>query len=97
MLSPLNVATPPAAVAVTVPDSVPPPGLLAIVSVTELLKDVTRLRPASCASTIGCVGKAVPACASLGDGLNTSLATEPTVMLKGALVPLSAPLLAASV
>src|SRR5215510_13544550 len=97
MLSPLKLATPLAAVAIAVPDNVPPPGLFAIDSVTVPLKDMTRLPPASCASTVGWVGNAVPAWASLGDGLKTNLATEPIVILKDALVPVSAPLLAWSV
>ena len=46
-----NVATPLLAGSDTVPDSVPPPGLVPIATVTVALLDVTVFPPASCTVT----------------------------------------------
>ena len=53
ILRPLKVATPLTALTVAVPDKVPPPGLVVIVSETEAEEVVTVLPPASATVTTG--------------------------------------------
>ena len=56
MVTPVNVATPLTAVAVSVPPNVAPPGLAASASVTLPVKLVARLPAASSASTVNLIG-----------------------------------------
>ena len=80
----LKVATPPEAATVVVPESVPPPGLVPIATLTLAVLEV-RLPPASwiCTVTAGVIVDAV--CVLLGCCANASLAAAPTVMLKAEL------------
>src|SRR2546422_11346203 len=85
MLSDAKVATPAAAVTVVVPFSVPPPGLLAIVSVTLPVNPVATLPNASRAVT-STAGVMVAAAAVLvGCTVNTSCDAAAGGVLKGAL------------
>ena len=59
MLRPLNVATPPTAATVAVPESVAPPGLVPMASVT-LAELFTRLPTASCICTVIAGAMAAP-------------------------------------
>src|SRR5207253_1847070 len=95
--SPANVATPPDAAWVAVPDKAPPDGLVPMASVTLPVNPVAVLPLASRAvtSTAGVI--APPATVLVGCTVNTRVAALPAVMLKPALVPARLPLLAVSV
>ena len=66
MLSVEHAATPADAATAAVPESVPPPGLVPIATVTVPVNDVAVFPKASCAFT--CTGgvMAIPACAEVG-------------------------------
>src|SRR5512140_1788387 len=76
-----NVATPLTADTVVVPDSVPPPGLVPIATVTRPFKLVTVLPNASCAATCTAGEIATPAVALVGCTVKASLfdAQPPTL------------------
>src|SRR5256885_2858063 len=76
-----KVATPFAAATVVVPDSVPPPGLVPIATVTLAVELVTVLLNASC--TVTCTGGAIatPATAFVGWTVKASLVAAAGVML----------------
>src|SRR2546425_6420963 len=78
MLRSENVASPLPAATGFVPDSAPPPWLLAIASVTLLLADVTRLPPASRTSTCTGGGIVKPDVAFAGWTRKPRLAAGPT-------------------
>src|SRR5439155_1347988 len=80
-----NVATPPTAATVLVPDRVPPPGLVPIAVVTLPVNPVAVLPCASCAVTWTAGVIVVPAVVLLGWTLNTSWLAAPGVMLNAAL------------
>src|SRR5712692_4125476 len=92
MLSVENVATPATAVTVTVPESAPPAGFVAIAIVTFPVKDGIALPRASCAETrmAGAIG--VPAVALEGCTVNARAVAVPALMSNGVLVsPVKAP------
>src|SRR5437762_5147747 len=91
MLRPANVATPPAAATVVVPDSAPPPGLVPSATVTFAVNPVAVFPCASCAVTCTAGVIAAPAGVVLGCTENTSCVAVPAVMLNAALVALPAP------
>src|SRR5256884_114104 len=95
--SPANVATPPDAAWVAVPDKAPPDGLVPMASVTLPVNPVAVFPFASWAvpSTAGVM--LPPATVLVGCTVNTRVAALPAVMLKPALVPARLPLLAVSV
>src|SRR5213083_168483 len=95
MLRPANVAAPPAAATVVVPDSAPPTGLVPTATVTFAVNCVAVFPCASCAVTCTAGVIAVPAVVLDGWTLNTSCAAAPGVMLNGALVPGVRPVAAA--
>src|SRR3954466_3547607 len=68
-----NVATPAAADTVVVPDSVPPPGLVPIATVTFAVELVTVLPNASCTATCAAGAIDAPAVALLGWVTNATL------------------------
>src|SRR2546422_7378421 len=72
MLRPAKLATPAAAVTVVVPFSVPPPGLLPIVSVTPPVNPVARLPKESYAVTSTAGVMVAPAVVLVGCTVNTS-------------------------
>src|SRR4051812_13106262 len=76
-----NVATPPAAAAVVVPDSAPPLGLVPMARVMLAVELVTVLLNASC--TVTCTGGAMdtPATAFAGWTVNASLVAAAGLML----------------
>src|SRR5438477_3829706 len=76
-----KVATPLTAAAVAVPDSVPPPGLVPIATVTLAVELVTVLLNASC--TVTCTGGAIatPATAFVGWTVKASLAAAAGLVL----------------
>src|SRR5437762_1626013 len=76
-----NVATPLTADTVAVPDSVPPPGLVPMATVTLALEPVTVLPNASCTTTCTAGAIATPATALLGCTENASLEAAAGVML----------------
>src|SRR6266850_7603121 len=86
MLRPGNVATPPTAATLAVPDSVPPPAFVPIATVTLAVKAVTVLPRASRAvtCTAGVIG--LPAVVLVGWTEKTSSVAAPDVTLKAALV-----------
>src|SRR5207249_1046210 len=86
MLRPAKLATPAAAVTVVVPFSVPPPGLLPIVSVTLPVNPVARLPKESYAVTSTAGVMVAPATVLVGWTVNTSRDAAAGVMLKVALV-----------
>src|SRR4051812_28165489 len=93
MERPLNEATPPDALTVSVPESVPPPGLVARDSVTLLVAPVTRL---PCASEIATEAEnAALAADELGWVTNDSAAAGPGTMLNAELVAPVTPVAAA--
>src|SRR5690348_1319526 len=96
MLKPGNVATPPAAATVVVPDSAPLPGFVPSATVTFAVNWVAVLPSASCAVT--CTGGVIAAPAVVLEGwtLNTSCVAAPGVMLNGVLVPVGRPVAAAA-
>src|SRR5215470_14289957 len=85
MLMVANDATPAAALAVTVPLSVPPPALVPIASVTEPVKAVAVLPLASRAVTTIAGAMLAPAVALVGWLVKTSSVAAPGVMLNVAL------------
>src|SRR5216110_1966584 len=95
--SPANVATPPNAAWVAVPDKAPPDGLVPIASVTLPVNPVAVFPFASWAVTSTAGVMLPPATVLVGCTVNTRVAALPAVMLKPALVPARLPLLAVSV
>src|SRR5262245_596588 len=91
MLSVENVAMPPTAVTVLVPESVPALGFAPIAIVTEPVKSCTVLPSESCAA-ICTEGIATPAVVLMGGETYTSWLTGPGVTSKGALVATTSPL-----
>src|SRR5262245_14839382 len=77
-----NVATPATAATVVVPDSVPPPGLVPIATVTLAVELVTVLLKASCTVTCTAGAIATPAVAFVGWVVKASLDAAAGVMLK---------------
>src|SRR3989442_109609 len=94
---PVNVAPPPDAAWVAVPDKAPPDGLVPIASVTLPVNPVAVFPFASWAVTSTAGAMLAPATVLVGCTVNTSVAALPAVMLKPALVPARLPLLAVSV
>src|SRR5216110_1096474 len=94
---PVNVATPPDAAWVAVPDKAPPDGLVPIASVTLPVNPVTVFPFASWAVTSTAGAMLAPATVLVGCTVNTRVAALPAVMLKPVLVPARLPLLAVSV
>src|SRR5436190_112125 len=85
-----NVATPATAATVVVPDSVPPPGLVPIATVTLAVELVTVLPNASCTDTCTAGAIATPAVAVVGWTENASAAAAAGLMLNPAeLAPVS--------
>ena len=95
--SPANVATPPDAAWVAVPDKAPPDGLVPMASVTLPVNPVAVFPFASWAVTSTAGVMLAPATVLVGCTVNTRVAALPAVMLKPALVPARLPLLAVSV
>src|SRR5436190_448812 len=95
MLRPANVATPPVAATIVVPDSAPLPGFVPSATVTFAVNWVAVFPCASCAVT--CTAGVIGAPAVVLDGwtVNTSCVAAPGVMLNGALVPGVRPVAAA--
>src|SRR5947209_6005903 len=91
MLNVENVATPPLAATVAVPESVPPPALVPIATVTFPVNPVAVLLLASSAVTCTAGVIAAPADVVLGSTENTSCVAVPAVMLNAVLVALPAP------
>src|SRR6185295_9666817 len=79
-----NVATPPTAALVVVPESVPLPGLAPIATVMLAVEVVTVLLKASCTVTCTAGAIATPAVALAGCTVNASLVAAAGVMLKAA-------------
>src|SRR2546425_3582457 len=92
-----NVATPLAAATVTLPDSVPPTGLLPIATVTLPLNPVAMLPWASSAATRTAGAIALPAVAGPGSTVNASWTAAPGATVNGVLVVVSVPTPACSV
>src|SRR3954471_22414269 len=93
-----NVATPLTAATVLVPDSVPPPGLVPIASVTFAVELVTVLLNWSCTVTRTGGAMATPATAFDGWPEKASLAAAAGVMLNAAdVAPVSGAEVAVSV
>src|SRR5207247_10422409 len=84
-----NVATPAVAATVAVPASVPPPGFVAIATVTFAVKLVTVLPSPS--STVTCTAGviAAPATALVGSPVNTSALADPADTLNVAAPPVA--------
>src|SRR4051812_30820218 len=76
-----NVATPLAAATVAVPDSVPPPGLVPMATVTLAVELVTVLLNASCTVTCTAGAMAAPATAFAGWTVNASLVAAAGLMV----------------
>src|SRR5881392_4422 len=89
--SPANVATPPDAACVAVPDKAPPDGLVPMASVTFPVNPVAVLLLASSAVTCTAGVIAAPADVVLGCTEKTSWVAVPAVMLNAVLVVLPAP------
>src|SRR5512133_917733 len=81
-----NVATPATAVRVSVPLSVPPPGLVPMATVTAPVKDVTVLPAESVAVTVMDGTITPPASTEDGTDPTTRRAALPAVMLKAEVV-----------
>src|SRR5690348_5060211 len=96
MLKPGNVATPPAAATVVVPDSAPPPGFVPSATVTFAVNCVAVFPCASCAVTCTAGVMGAPAVVLDGWALNTSCVAAPGVTLNGVLVPVVRPVAAAA-
>src|SRR5512146_584966 len=79
-----NVATPFTADTVVRPDSVPPPGLVPMATVTLAVEVVTVLPNASCTVTCTAGERLAPAIALSGGGwtVKASFEAAPTVMVK---------------
>jgi hypothetical protein len=73
-----NVATPPTAATVVVPDSVPPPGLIPIANVTLPVNPISVFPAASCATTCTAGAIVAPAGVDTGGTANTSCANGPS-------------------
>src|SRR3954470_2691868 len=87
-----NVATPATAATVVVPDSVPPPGLVPMATVTLADELVTVLLKASCTVTCTAGEIATPAVALLGWTVKASLDAAAGVMLNAEdVAPVKAP------
>src|SRR3954469_16834779 len=87
-----NVATPLTAETVVVPDSVPPPGLVPMATVTLAEELVTVLPKASCTVTCTAGLTATPAVALVGWTVKASRFAAAGLMLNAALdAPVSAP------
>src|SRR5437773_752671 len=86
MLNVENVATPPLAATVAVPESVPPPALVPIATVTFPVNPVAVLLLASSAVTCTAGVIAAPADVVLGCTENTSCVAVPAVILNAVLV-----------
>src|SRR2546423_6719977 len=84
MLSPENVATPPLAATVAVPDSVPPPGLVPIATVMFPVNPVAVLPLPSCAVSWTAGVIVAPATVLVGWTLNTSAVAVPAERLHAA-------------
>ncbi len=86
MLSVANVATPATAARDAVPESVPPPGLVPMATVTLPVKVGSLFPKASCA--VACTAGVIvtPAVALLGGTVNTRCVAAPAAMLKAPLV-----------
>src|SRR5207244_13343019 len=93
--SPENVATPPAAATVVVPETVPLPGFAPSATVTVPVNPVAVFPCASCAVTWTAGVIAAPAVVLLGCTLNTSWLAVPAVILKPPLVADVTPVAAA--
>src|SRR6266480_4652856 len=95
MLSVANVATPATAARDVVPESVPPPGLVPMATVTLPVKVGSVFPRASCA--VACSGGVIvaPAVALLGATANTRCVAAAAVMLNAALVAPLGPVAAA--
>src|SRR2546429_115000 len=91
MLNVENVATPPLAATVAVPESVPPPALVPIATVTFPVNPVAVLLLASSAVTCTAGVIAAPADVVLGSTEKTSCVAVPAVILNAVLVALPAP------
>src|SRR5512140_229985 len=78
-----NVATPATAATVVVPDSVPPPGLVPIATVTLAVELVTLFPNASCTATCTAGAMAPPAGALLGCTVKASLDAAAGLMVNG--------------
>src|SRR5436190_1039625 len=89
--SPANVATPPDAAWVAVPDKTPPDGLVPMVSVTlpEIGSAACRDRASAVTCTAGVID--APADVVLGCTENTSCVAVPAVILNAVLVPVAVP------
>src|SRR3954465_2794248 len=79
-----NVATPPDAEIVVVPDSVPPPGLVPMATVMLAVELVTVLLNASCTVTCTAGAMDTPAMAFPGWTVKASLVAAAGVMLNAA-------------
>src|SRR6266480_3754546 len=88
---PVNVATPPDAAWVAVPDKAPPDGLVPMASVTLPVNPVAVLLLASRAVTCTAGVIAAPADVVLGCTENTSCVAVPAVILNAVLVPVAGP------
>src|SRR3954447_7444209 len=87
-----NVATPPTAATVVVPDSVPPPGLVPMATVMLAVELVTVLPNASCTATCTAGLIAAPAVSLVGWAVNATFDAAAGVTLNAAeVVPDSAP------
>ena len=91
-----KVATPPTALVVVVPDSVPPPGFVPSASDTAPANDVAVLPLASRAVTTTDGASALPAVPFDGCVVNTSVAGAAAFTVKGVLVALVRPVLVAA-
>src|SRR5438046_3098408 len=89
--SPANVATPPDAACVAVPDKAPPAGLVPMARVTFPVKPVAVFPFASWAVTSMAGVMLPPATVLVGCTVNTSVAAVPAVILNAELVPVAGP------
>src|SRR5438552_3782434 len=85
MLNPENVAMPPAAATLDVPERAPPPGFAPIATATEPLNAVAVLPCASCAVTWTAGVIVAPATVVVGWTVKTSWFAAPGLMIKEAL------------
>src|SRR2546429_6741504 len=91
MLNRENVAMPPAAATLDVPERAPPPGFMPIATVTEPLNAVAVLPCASCAVTWTAGVIVAPATVVVGWTVKTSRLATPGVTLKTVLLPVVSP------
>src|SRR5688572_27592400 len=93
-----KLATPPTAETVVVPDSVPPPGLLPMATVTLAVELVTVLPNASCTATCTAGLIATPAVSFDGCTVKASLEAAAGLMVNAdEVAPVSPPEVAANV